>query len=111
MAIKIAFIMSRETFRIEVKDKEIWYSDRKWDKAIRLIPKDKDFIKKIITSRNAIPSIIKEMFTLTKKEVEEYEQAKTERELADICIKDCKLKGAIILKEDVIEKEVNKRKW
>ena len=106
MAIQIAFIINRETFRIEIKDKEIWYSDRKWDKSIRLIPKDKEFLKKIVLSRNKIPSIIKEMFSLTKKEQAEYKQAKTERELADVCIKDCKLKGALLLKDEAIKDKV-----
>lgn len=106
MTIKIAFIVNRETFRIEIKDKTIWYSDRRWDKSIRLIPKDENFMKKILLSRNTIPMVIKEMFNLTKKEIIEYEQAKTENDLADICIKDCRLKGARLIKKEVIEEDV-----
>jgi len=102
MIIRLAFMVNREAFKIEIKDKEVWYSDRKWDRAIRLIPKDKDFLKKIVLSRNKIPSTIKEIFNLTKKEQEEYDNAKDDRELADICIRDCKLKGALHLKEEII---------
>jgi len=110
MTIKIAFIVNRETFRIEIKDKTIWYSDRKWDKSIRLIPKDEQFMKKILLSRNKIPMVIKEMFDLTKKEIIEYEQAKTENDLAEICVKDCMLKGARLLSKEVIEDDTVKSK-
>ena len=104
--IKLAFIINRETFRIEIQRKKIWYTDRRWERSIRLIPKDEDFLKKILFSRGKIPPIIKDLFTLTKKEQEEYDNAKDTRELADICIRDCKKYGSRLLKEEVIEKEV-----
>lgn len=99
--IKLAFIINRETFRIEIQDKNIWYMDRRWAQAIRLIPRDEKFLKKILFSRGKIPSIIKDLFTLTKTEQKEYDKAKDTRELADICIRDCRRHGAKILKEDI----------
>ena len=103
MIIKLAFIINRETFRIEIEGKDIWYTDRRWDRAIRLIPRDENFLKKILFSRGKIPPIIKNLFTLTKTEKEEYDDAKDTRELADICIRDCKRHGAILLKEEIKE--------
>lgn len=103
--IKLAFMISRETFRIEIEGKSIWYTDRRWGRAIRLIPRDENFLKKILFSRGKIPPIIKDLFTLTKKEQEEYNNAKDTRELADICIKDCRRYGAKLLKEEVVSEE------
>ena len=105
--IKLAFIINRETFRIEIQEKNIWYTDRRWERAIKLIPKDKDFLKKILFSRGKIPPIIKNLFTLTQSEQEEYDNAKDSRELADICIRDCKRYGAILLKEEVVDMKDN----
>jgi len=110
MIIQLVFIVNRETFRIEVKGNEIWYFDRKWNKSIRLIPKDEKFLKKILLSRNTIPNFIKDMFNLTKQELKEYNQAKNERELADICINDCRMKGAKLLNEEEIEYIKNNKK-
>ena len=103
--IKIAFMVNRETFRIEIENRKIWYSDRRWDRSIRLIPKDKEFLRKIILSRNRIPSIIKELFNLTKKEQEEYDAAETDEDLANLCERDCKMRGAILLKREVEQSE------
>ena len=105
--IRLAFIVNRETFRIEVDGKDIWYTDRRWGRAIKLIPRDEDFIKKILFSRGKIPNIIKDLFTLTKKEKEEYDNAKDSRELADICIRDCRKMGAKLLKEEIEEDTVS----
>lgn len=99
--IKLAFIINRETFRIEIQGKNIWYTDRRWDRSIRLIPRDEDFLKKILFSRGKIPPIIKDLFTLTKAEQEEYDNAKDTRELANICIRDCKRYGSRLLKEEI----------
>jgi len=98
--VKLAFIMNRETFRIEIEGKNIWYADRRWDRAIRLIPRDNDFLKKILFSRGKIPPMIKDLFALTNSEQEEYDKAKDTRELANICIRDCKKWGARLLKEE-----------
>ncbi len=98
--IKLVFSINREVFRITINKKQIWYFDRKWKKQIRLVPKDEDFIRKIKMSRNSIPNSLISLFTLTKKEQEEYDNAKTDEELAKIVIKDCRMKGGRLLKEE-----------
>jgi hypothetical protein len=40
--------------------------------------------------------------SLTKEEQEEYDNAKTDEELAELCIKDCKMRGAVLQKREVI---------
>jgi len=96
--INIVFTINREIFRITINNKEIYYTDRRWKKEIRLIPKDEKFIYKIRMSRNKIPQRFISLFELTKEEEAEYSAAKTEQDLADICIKDARKKGAIVVK-------------
>lgn len=103
MTIRLTFSVSKEPFRITIYGREIYYSDRIWGTPIRLIPKDKNFIKKIIMSRNKLPNSLKEMFNLTDKEQEQYENAETEEELADICIHDTKSKGGIFINKEIID--------
>ena len=98
--ISLVFTINREVFRLQIENKKIWYSDRKWKRAIRLIPKDDDFMKKIIMSRNKIPAGLKELFVLTKTEQEEYDKAKTDMDLKLLCVRDARRKGATILKAD-----------
>ena len=93
-------MVNRETFRIDIQGKSVWYADRRWSRSIRLIPRDKEFLKKIMFSRGKIPSIVKELFELTNSEQEEFDNAKDARELADICKRDCKKHGARLLNED-----------
>lgn len=94
--------MNREPCMLEIEDKEIWYSDRFWKRKIRLIPKDKEFLLKIKTSRNKIPHKLIEFFNLTPREQKEYDDANTEEELAMICIKDVREKGAVIVLDEVV---------
>jgi len=98
--IRLVFTINREIFKIEIREKEIWYFDRIWKKQIRLIPKDEEFIKKIRLSRNKIPSNFTDLFNLTAEEQKEWEGAKTEEDLAEICIKDIRKKGAKLLKRE-----------
>lgn len=94
--IRLVFNFQREVMRFKVEDRNIYYTDRKWSAWIRCIPKDEDFIKKILLSRNKIPKVLIQMFNLSKKDQEEYDNAKTDEELADIIIRDCKMKGVIL---------------
>jgi len=102
MPIKLIFIINRETFQIEINEKEIFYMDRKWNRMIRLIPPDSDFIKRITMSRNRIPSHLIDLFNLTEAEKQEYDEAEDEEALAEICIRDAKMKGARLLKKEKI---------
>jgi hypothetical protein len=102
---KLTFSYQREILRFKVIDKSIWYSDRRWNAWIRCIPKDDDFIKKIIMSRNKIPKVLIEMFTLNKAEQAEYDTAclasEPEKALADNIIMDCKRKGVILVSREI----------
>lgn len=98
--IRLVFTINREIFRIEIENREIWYFDRKWNKTIRLIPKDEQFMTKIKMSRNKIPQHFVDLFNLTAEEQKEYDGAKTDEELAEICVRDARKKGAKLVKEE-----------
>lgn len=104
--IKLAFTINREIFCIEIRGSEVWYSDRKWERKVRLIPKDEKFLMKIRMSRNKIPASLLTLFELTKEEIEEYEKNKdSEDKLADVCIRDARKKGATLLKMEKKQEE------
>ncbi len=96
---KLLFGIGREVFNIRIENREIFYADRK-TKLCRLIPEDENIKRLVIMGRNKIPKAILEFFQLKKEEKEQYENAKTEDELAEICIIDCKKKGGNLLKDE-----------
>lgn len=102
--IKLIFTINREIFTIQIDNRTIWYSDRKWRKPVKIIPKDEKFAKMVLMSRNKITKemakSITDLFSLTEEEQKEYDLADTDEDLADICIKDVKKKGAILLRRE-----------
>ena len=84
-----------------VKEKTIYYTDRKWKNYIRCIPKDPTLIKKILMSRNKIPLMLARLFELSKEEKIEYDKAETEEDLAIIITRDAKLKGCKLVSKEV----------
>jgi hypothetical protein len=95
--------MEREVMTFLVKDKEIWYTNRTFKKQIRCFPKDKEFLKMIIISRNKYPKELIKMFNITKAEQKEYDETclKGEEALADKIIFDCQSKGLRLLNKEV----------
>jgi len=91
--IRLSFMYNREILNFAIQDKIIKYTDRKWKKWIQCIPENKELKMKVIMSRGSFPHFLIEMFTLTEKEKEEYNNAKTDEELAEIIIRDAKSKG------------------
>lgn len=102
--IALSFMIQREVMHFFVKDRQIFYTDRLYkNNLIRCIPKDENFMRAIINSRNKLPRQLIDMFNLSKKDKAEYDNAKTDEELADIIIRDCKNKGAILEERKVID--------
>lgn len=105
--IKLVFLNNREVMNFEVVDRNIFYYDRYWIKKIRCIPKDEEFIKKIICSRNKFPTQLLSMFNITEKAQKEYDEAKDDEALADIIVFDCQKKGLTLLKREVVKNANN----
>jgi hypothetical protein len=98
--IRLIFSINKEVYVIEIRGKEIYYSDRKMKQKTRMIPPDERIKLKI--SRNIVPKNIANQFELNYEERLEYNNAKSEEELAKICIKDAEKNGSILLKKEVI---------
>jgi hypothetical protein len=103
--IQVILAYNREVLNFLVKDKEIFYTDRKWKAWIRCLPPPEDLIKQIKLSRNRIPEFISYLFNFTDEELKEYANAKTEEDLANIIINDAKNKGCKLVKMEKIENE------
>jgi hypothetical protein len=95
--IKLILSRDRELLNFIILKKEVFYSDKRWDKWIRILPKDESLVKQIKLSRNRIPIFLADLFNLSKKELEEYENAKEEKELMEIIVKDAKLNGCLLV--------------
>ena len=90
--IRLSFLYNRETINFAIQDKIIKYTDRKWKKWIQCVPRDDNFIREVIMSRGRYPHYLIKLFDLSAKDIEEYENAKTDEELAKIITRDAKLK-------------------
>jgi len=95
--IKLVFTRIRETFTIEVENKIIVYRDKKYPAGFQFMPKDKDFKKIVLFSRNRLPKeIIDWVEDANKgKNLEEYQSAKDDEALVPIIIKDAKINGCV----------------
>lgn len=91
--IKLVFTANREIFTLDIENREIWYKDRLWGR-IRFVPKDEAVIKRL--QEKKAHNLIN-LFNLTEEEQLELDRAKSEEELAEVCIKDAQLKGARLL--------------
>jgi len=95
--IQLSFAFNREVLNFLVKGREIFYTDRKWKAWLRCLPPPKNLMNQVKLTRNRVPIAIANLFSFSEEEMEEYEKATTERQLADIIIKDAKLKGCKII--------------
>lgn len=95
--IRLVFTRIRETFTIEVENKIIVYKDKKYPAGFQFMPKDPNFKKIVLFSRNKIPpEVIKWVEDANRgKNLEEYQSAKSDEELIPIIIKDAKINGAV----------------
>jgi len=95
--IKLVFTRIRETFTIEVENKIIVYKDKKFPSGIQFMPKEKDFDRLVLFSRNKIPPEVVKWINESNsgKNLEEYQSAKDDRALIPLIIRDAKLNGCI----------------
>jgi len=98
--IKLIFTTGRETISLEIENKIIIYRDRKFLMGIKFMPMDPYFERIVLFSRNRIPqeivSLIKE--SNSGKNLEEYQGAKDDENLAMIVKRDAALKGCVFQK-------------
>jgi len=100
----LVFAYNRELMHFVIKEnKEVFYTDRKWAAFIRILPRPEDLIKKIVSSRNRIPSSITQLFNYTEVEKKEYETAKDMDEVSNIIIRDCRMRGLQLIKNEEVK--------
>lgn len=102
MAINIYASLNKEIFIFSAIGKEIWFNNRQFKTKIRCIPKDIDFERRIILSRNKIPPILRQIFNLPEKDRLEYEEVKDkgEKAIADRMELDLKKHGLLVIKRE-----------
>ena len=98
--IVLIFTRIRETFTIEVENKIIVYKDKKYPKGIQFLPKQPNFERIVLFSRNKIPPEVVEWINESNsgKNLEEYKSAENDEELVPIIIRDAKLRGCVFQK-------------
>jgi hypothetical protein len=101
--LKLAFSFNREPMNFIIKNKEIFYTDRRWGTWIRCMPPPENFMKAVSLSRNRIPAFVLGMFHFSEEEIKEYNDAKTEEELAQIIKRDAKSKSCIFVNSEKVE--------
>jgi len=99
--IVLIFTRVRETFTIEIENKNIVYRDKKYPKGFTFMPKDPNFKKIVLFSRNKIPpEVVKWVEDANSgKNLEEYKSAKNDEELVPIIIHDAKINGCVFQKK------------
>jgi len=106
MTVKLIFGFNRETLNFVIKNKEIYYSDRKFKNWVRCMPPPENLTKIIAMSRNRIPTYLLSMFKFTEEEIKEWNDCENEEILANIVIRDAKSKGCIFVSK-INEPELN----
>jgi len=95
--IKLVFTNGRKTFTIEVQERIIIYRDRRFPSGFQFMPKDPDFKKIVLFSRNRLPKEVVAWIedANSGKNLEEYQGAKDDEALIPIIIKDARLNGCV----------------
>jgi len=93
----LIFTHGRETFTIEIENKIIVYKDKKYPGGVQFLPKQKNFERLVLFSRNKIPKEVVEWINESNsgKNLEEYQSAENDEALVPIIIRDAKIKGAV----------------
>ena len=105
--IKLVFTKNRETISIEINDKIIWYTDRKFPKGLQFMPEDPSLQRKVIMSRNRIPKEVVDWIheANSGKNLEEYQEAENDEALVPIIKKDAGIRGCVFQKQIKTDEE------
>jgi hypothetical protein len=108
--LKLLFTYNHELIFFTIDNKKIKYFDRKWPIGINFIPKDQDFARKVIMSRNRIANEMIRWINDANsgKNLEEWQSCKDDYEVAEVIKKESKLKGCVFRKL-FTEEELNQQ--
>jgi hypothetical protein len=96
--IRLLFTHEREIIIFEIENKTITYRDRKWEKGVRFIPRDEDFMKKVIFSMNKISYKMIDWINEANsgKNFEEWKNCNDDEAVAEIVIRDARSRGCVL---------------
>lgn len=100
--IKLMFEKNKAFFIITIENRIVKYWDKLqgavWGGPLQYLPPDyTNVMRKIDASRNKIPPHFKDLLLVTKDELMEYENAKTDEEIKEIIIADAKKNACVLV--------------
>lgn len=103
--INLSFIaQNRDIINLRIDGRVITYYDKIWNSGVAFLPKDPKFVLKLLMSRNRIPfanNIIQWLNEANSgKNLEQYNNCKTEEDLAEMIRLDAKSKGLLEVKKE-----------
>jgi hypothetical protein len=105
MTINLFFSAQRKIIRFSIEGKVVRYYDDNWKEGIQILPsqtpKMKLMLRKMITSRKSTLQAMAQLIVDANsgKNKEDYDNCKTDEEVAGMIEKDCLLKGLVKIKE------------
>jgi len=95
--LRMLFTINKDIIIFDIDNKNIIYRDRKWPNGVRFIPKDADFVKQIIFSRNRISGQLINWINEANsgKSFAEWESCKDDFEVAEIVKRDARSRGCV----------------
>ena len=99
--IRIAFVgPQRKILGFEVDGRIVRYIDDIWKKGVQIMPKDDNYVRKLIRSNNQEFKMLAAMIMDANKgkDLEEYNACETEEDLANMIRKDMNSKGLMEVK-------------
>jgi hypothetical protein len=97
-------VQNKDIIHLQVDGKVITYFDKIWLKGVRFMPKDPQFVLKLLKARNTIPfsnhiiSWINE--SNSGKNLEEYNSCQTEEDICKFIRTDAAKKGLLEVKHE-----------
>ena len=98
--IKLAFFTgNRKVIKFTIENKVITYFDDMWKKGIQLMPLDKVLIERLKNGKMNLRMMAALILDTNKGEnLKQYEQCKTDEDIATMIRKDCKEKALLEVK-------------
>ena len=106
MTISLIFSFNRELLSFLIVNKEVFYKDKVFIKYIRVVPEDKELIEQIKAQEakqsKFLPAQFRvnhKIFELSPQEIKEYEECKTDEDVAALIKRDASSRGCLLVSE------------
>jgi len=99
--IRLLLTHGQEILIFDIHNREIVYRDRKWPNGVRFVPKDEDFVRKVLYSRNRLSNQLIVWINEANqgKNYEEWQNCADDDAVAEIVIRDAKSRGCELRKK------------